>query len=138
MLTPNQILLAGALAFSFYGGWSWRADIAEADMAQFKDGIAQQAADQRELKAKAEASQARITQKSSERLDQQADQQQEAIQYVEREVVVFRDRWRNSACTLPADWLRLYNASLGLAGAVPGAATPGSAPAGGAVRVPGS
>lgn len=137
MLTPNQMLLAGALAFSFYGGWSWRADIADADMAQFKDGIAKQAADQRELKAKVEASQAGITQQSSERLDQQAEQQQETIQYVDREVVVFRDRWRSSACALPADWLRLYNASLGLAGAVPGTAAAGSAPAGDAVRVPG-
>lgn len=138
MLTPNQMLLAGAMAFTFYGAWSWRADIADADMAQFKDGIAQQAADQRELKAKVEASQTAITTQSSARLDQQAEQQQEAIQYVEREVVVFRDRWRNSACTLPADWLRLYNASLGLAGAVPGTTEAGSAPAGDAVRVPGS
>lgn len=138
MLTPNQMLLAGALAFAFYGGWSWRADIADADMAQFKDGIARQADDQRELKAKVEASQTAITQQSSARLDQQAEQQQETIQYVDREVVVFRDRWRSSACALPADWLRLYNASLGLAGAVPEAAAPGSAPAGGAVRVPGS
>lgn len=138
MLTPNQMLLAGALAFAFYGGWSWRADIAEADMASFKDGIAKQAADQRELKAKVEASQGKITDQSSDRLDKQAEQQQEAIQYVDREVVVFRDRWRNSACTLPADWLQLYNASLGLAGAVPGAAATGSAPAGGAVRIPGS
>ncbi|MGL4317129.1 MAG: hypothetical protein ACRCTL_11035 [Pseudomonas sp.] len=138
MVTPNQMLLAGTLAFAFYGGWSWRADIADADMAQFKEGIAQQAADQRELKAKVEAGQAGITQQSSARLDQQAAQQQEAIQYVDREVVVFRDRWRSSACTLPADWLRLYNQSLGLAGAVPDTTEAGSAPADGAVRVPGS
>lgn len=124
MLTPGQIAVAAAIAAMFYGGWAWRADIADADMAQFKEGIAKQAADQRELKAKAEASQGKITDQSSARLDQQAEQQQETIQYVDREVVVFRDRWRNSACTLPADWLRLYNHSLGLAGAVPGAPAP--------------
>lgn len=124
MLSPYQIAAIALAGAAFAAGWAWRADIADADMAQFKDGIAQQAADQRELKAKVEASQTGITQQSSERLDQQAEQQQETIQYVDREVVVFRDRWRSSACTLPADWLRLYNASLGLAGAVPGAATP--------------
>lgn len=138
MLTPWQIAVIALAGASFAAGWAWRADIAESDMAQFKEGITQQAADQRELKAKVEASQGKITDQSSARLDQQAAQQQEAIQYVDREVIKYRDRWRDSACTLPADWLRLYNYSLGLAGAVPGTATAGSAPAGGAVRVPGS
>lgn len=119
MLSPYQIAVIALAGAAFAAGWAWRADIAEADMAQFKDGIAQQAADQRELKANVEASQTAVTQQSSQRLNQQAEKQQEAIQYVDREVVVFRDRWRNSACRLPDEWVSIYRSSLGLGGSMP-------------------
>ena len=118
----KQIAMAAVAAILFGAGWYVRGLVAFAEMAEYKTGLAKAAQDQRELKAKVEASQDSITDQSSERLDQQAEQTQKEIQYVDREVVKFRDRWRDSACRLPDEWLQLYNASLGTGSAVPEAA----------------
>lgn len=117
----KQIAMAAVAAMLFGAGWYVRGLVAFAEMAEYKTALIKKGQDQRELKAKVEASQASITDQSSERLDQQAEQTQKEIQYVDREVIKFRDRWRDSACRLPDEWLQLYNASLGTGNAVPGA-----------------
>ncbi|MCY1482348.1 hypothetical protein D9M68_159020 [compost metagenome] len=119
VLPPASSLQVGAAALAvalFFGaGWQSRAVIAE------RDSLIQQAAldeankVQYALLTELQASRLTMTEQSSARLDQQAATQQKEIQYVEKEVVRFRDRWRERACALPADWLQLYNASLGLA-----------------------
>lgn len=117
----KQIVMAAVAAMLFGAGWYVRGLVAFAEMADYQTALIKKGQDQRELKAKVEASQASITDQSSERLDQQAEQMQKEIQYVDREVIKFRDRWRDSACRLPDEWLQLYNASLGTGNAVPGA-----------------
>lgn len=117
----KQIAMAAVAAMLFGAGWYVRGLVAFAEMADYQTALIKKGQDQRELKAKVEASQASITDQSSERLDQQAEQTQKEIQYVDREVIKFRDRWRDSACRLPDEWLQLYNASLGTGNAVPGA-----------------
>lgn len=107
------LIIATALATAFAAGWSWRGSKADAELADFQLGQAQQAEDQRALTVKVEASQAKITEQSSERLDQQAEQQQKDVVYVDRKVIEYRDRWRDSACRLPAEWLQLYNQAIG-------------------------
>jgi hypothetical protein len=118
----KQMAMAAVAAMLFGAGWYVRGLVAFADIADYQASLFKKGQDQRELKAKVEASQAKITDESSDRLDQQAEQTQKEIQYVDREVVKFRDRWRDSACRLPDEWLQLYNASLGTGDAVPGAA----------------
>ena len=118
----KQMAMAAVAAMLFGAGWHVRGLVAFADMADYQAGLAKKGQDQRELKAKVEASQASITDQSSDRLDQQAEQTQKEIQYVDREVIKFRDRWRDSACRLPDEWVSIYNASLGTGDAVPGAA----------------
>ena len=115
----KQIAMAAVAAMLFGAGWYVRGLVAFADMADYQTALIKKGQDQRELKAKVEASQAKITDESSDRLDQQAEQTQKEIQYVDREVIKFRDRWRDSACRLPDEWLQLYNASLGTGNAVP-------------------
>lgn len=117
----KQIAMAAVAAMLFGAGWYVRGLVAFAEMADYQTVLIKKGQDQRELKAKVEASQAKITDESSDRLDQQAEQTQKEIQYVDREVIKFRDRWRDSACRLPDEWLQLYNASLGTGNAVPGA-----------------
>ena len=121
-LNLKQMAMAAVAAMLFGAGWYVRGLVAFAEMADYQASLAKKGQDQRELKAKVEASQASITDQSSNRLDQQAEQTQKEIQYVDREVIKFRDRWRDSACRLPGEWLQLYNASLGTGDAVPGAA----------------
>ena len=87
--------------------------MADAEMADFQRDLAKQAEDQRALAMKVEASQAKITEQSSERLDQQAEQQQKDVVYVDRKVIEYRDRWRDSACRLPAEWVSIYNQAIG-------------------------
>ena len=118
----KQIAMAAVAAMLFGAGWYVRGLVAFAEMADYQTALIKKGQDQRELKAKVEASQAKITDESSDRLDQQAEQTQKEIQYVDREVIKFRDRWRDSACRLPDEWLQLYNASLGAGNSVPGTA----------------
>lgn len=124
-------LKVGLVAAVFAFGWYVRGLKADRDMADFKNGLAAQAQDQRELAGKIDASRTGLREQSTARLDQQGAEQQKEIHYVDREVIRFRDRWRDRACELPADWLQLYNRSLGVdAGAVPGTAAAGSASTG--------
>lgn len=99
-------------------GWNARGVVADRDMAEFKQGLQDQKDQQAEQVRQAEQKQADATAQSTQRLDeQQAAQQQETV-YVEKQVVQYRDRWRDRPCDRP-DWVRLYNESLFGSGAVP-------------------
>lgn len=124
---PRSSVLAFGLAIGFAGGWYLRGLYAAADMSAFKEGLASSAQDQRDLKAKVEAAQTITTTNSAQRLDQQAAAREQEIVYVDREVIHYRDRWRDSACRLPAEWLQFYNRALGVGGAEPGRAVSGAA-----------
>lgn len=113
-------IAAGVLVIGMATGWHLRGLQAAAEMASFQADLAQTAEDQRALKAKVEASQTTTTQHSTARLNEQAAQRETEVRYVDREVIHYRDRWRTSACRLPAEWLQLQNRALGVAdGAVP-------------------
>lgn len=114
-------LIFGVAMFCF--GWKARDWKADAELADYRAGLAAAAQDQRTLAAKVEAAQAATATDSTLRLDTQAAQRETEIRYVDREVIQYRDRWRASTCRLPAEWLQLYNRSLGTAdGAVSGPA----------------
>lgn len=120
-----KIGIALATAFALFAfGWHQRGLKATADMASFQADLAASAKDQRDLKSRVEAAQTATTAQSTERLDNQAAEREKEVVYVDREVIQYRDRWRDSACRLPADWLRLYNRALGVGGAEPDGTVP--------------
>lgn len=126
------ILLASA-----HTGWTvrgWRCDTA---MAEYKQARAAEAEEQRNASQQIDAKNLAITEQSTQRLDQQQDAQQKETVYVEKQVIQYRDRWRDRDCKLTDDWLQLYNESLfGSDPAVPEASATGSAPAGASVLLP--
>lgn len=119
-ISPRLIALAVAGALAVSAGWHVRGLQCQADMSDLKDGLAASAQDQRNLKARVEAAQAVTTVQSTQRLDEQAAKRKSEVIYVDRETIKFRDVWRDSTCRLPDDWLRIYRASLGISGTVPG------------------
>lgn len=118
------ILLASAIS-----GWTvrgWRCDSAMADYKQEQAGNAEK---QREKSNAIEAKQEVVTQQSTSRLDEQQAAKQKEIVYVNKEVIKYRDRWRDRTCQRPDDWVQLYNASLfGTDPAMPEASKAGSTP----------
>lgn len=119
------------MAACAYGGWTARGWRCASQMAAAQEEIGAKAKKQREATKLIEAKQEDATGQSSQRLDQQQVTQQKEVVYVEKQVVQYRDRWRDRTCQRPADWVQLYNASLfGSAGAVSGTSQAGSAPAG--------
>lgn len=125
------------LMASAFGGWTvrgWRCDTA---MAEYQQARAAEAEQQRNASQQADAKQLATTAQSSERLDQQQAVQQKETVYVEKQVIQYRDRWRDRSCKLTDDWLRLYNKSLfGSDPAVPEASPAGSAPTGAGLLLP--
>lgn len=132
-MPPIAALRATVLGAAFIAaalcGWYVRGLVAQADMAEFKDGLRAQQDDQRVLKAKVEAADTVNTQESTVRIDAARVEQQKEIQYVDREVVRYVRSPDNGRCTLPLDWVRLYNETAGVPGRMPeaGAARPQAA-----------
>lgn len=81
--------------------------------------------DQRALTAKVVAADTTNTRDSTARLDVQEQQHQVEVQYVTREVVRYVADPAAGKCTLPAEWVRLYNQSNGLPGGVPASSATG-------------
>lgn len=118
MLLPSSLKIGAtalAVAIFFGAGWQARSVVAERDQLAQQGRLDEANKVQYQLLAELQTWRQQTTQQSSARLDQQAATQQKETVYVEKEVVRFRDRWRDRACALPAEWLQLYNASLGLA-----------------------
>lgn len=105
-------LILSVLLGSAYFGWTVRGLVCKNEMATYQQQLATQAEQQREASRQIEVKQAAATDQSSERIDhQQAEQQKETV-YVEKQVIQYHDRWRDRPCQRPAEWVRLYNASL--------------------------
>jgi len=106
-----MVLAAGA-------AWWLRGTIAENDMHSFKQDLAKQQEDQKQLKMKIEAAGVENKQASSERLDATEKTAAVDVQYVDREVIRYVTKYRDAVC--PADperdldWVCIYNRSLGL------------------------
>lgn len=131
------IVASVMLAATAYAGWTARGWQCAADMADFKQGISDKAEKQRDGTRLIEDKQEAVTDQSSNRLDQQQATQQKEIVYVDKQVIQYRDRWRDRSCKLTDDWLQLYNASLfGDDPAMPEASAAGSATAGPAMLLP--
>lgn len=131
----KYLLVVGAvlttLLASAFIGWQVRGLKCSADLASFQSSLAQQAKDQRDDSQKVEAKQDQTTAQSSQRLDQQQAAQQKEVVYVDKQVIQYRDRWRDRACQRPADWVSIYNQSLfGSDHAMPEASAARSTPAG--------
>lgn len=119
-----------ALFASAYIGWTFRGLKCMADLASFESSLAQQAQEQRIETKQIEVKQEAVTEQSTQRLDEQQASQQKETVYVEKQVIKYRDRWRDRECEHLDDWVQLYNASLfGSDPAMPEASEAGSAPA---------
>jgi hypothetical protein len=118
-------------------GWTLRGWRCDTEMANYKADQSEKAGDQREASQAIEIKQEATTGQSTQRLDtQQAEQQKETV-YVEKQVIQYRDRWRDRSCRLSDDWLQLYNESLfGSDQAMPEAVETRSAPAGADMLLP--
>lgn len=128
------ILILLASAFSGWTVRGWRCDTA---MAEYQQARAAEAEQQRNNSQQVDAKNLTTTAQSSGRLDQQQAEQQKEIVYVEKQVVQYRDRWRDRSCKLTDDWLQLYNESLfGSDPAVPEAGSARSASTGAGLLLP--
>lgn len=128
------ILILLASAFSGWTARGWRCDTA---MAEYQQARAAEAEQQRNNSQQVDAKNLATTAQSSARLDQQQTDQQKVIVYVDKQVIKYRDRWRDRDCKLTDDWLQLYNESLfGSGPAMPEAGSAGSAPAGAGLLLP--
>lgn len=120
-----------------YAGWQQRGFRCEAQLAAYKSEQAEAEQAAFEAGVAAEARNQAATDKSSERIDQRQAAQQKEIVYVDKQVIKYRDRWRDRDCKLTDDWLQLYNASLfGIEPALPEASAAGSASAGAGMLLP--
>lgn len=112
-----------------YAGWQQRGFRCEAEIAAYKLEQAEREQAQFEAGMAVEAKNNAATDQSTQRLDVQQAKQQKEIVYVDKQVIQYRDRWRDRACRLPDDWLHAYNRSLfGDDPAMPEAGKTGSAP----------
>lgn len=124
------VAVLATLFASAYIGWTFRGLKCSADLASFESSLAQQAQTQREASKAVEVKQEATTAQSSQRIDTQQAEQQKEIVYVDKQVIKYRDRWRDRECKHLDDWVQLYNASLfGSDPAMPEASEAGSAPA---------
>lgn len=126
-------ILLGCIA----AGWTMRGWRCATALSDYKGSLAQQAQEQREASQAVEAKQETVTDQSTKRLDAQQVAQQKEIVYVDKQVIQYRDRWRDRDCERPDDWVQLYNASLfGDDPAMPEAGPAGSATDGASVLLP--
>lgn len=124
--TVSVVLILAACA---YGGWTMRGWRCAAEIAYYRSEQAEREQAQFEAGMAVEAKNNAATDQSTKRLDLQQAQQQKEIVYVDKQVIQYRDRWRDRACKRPDDWLQLYNASLfGDDPALPEASKAGPAP----------
>lgn len=109
--------------------WWLRGTIAENEMYSFKQDLAQQQEDQKQLAMKVEAAGVENRKASSERIDAAEKAAAVEVQYVDREVIRYVTKYRDAVC--PADperdldWVCIYNRSLGLPCPVPEARAAG-------------
>jgi len=122
-LSLSQWIAVGAVVAAAAGGWYARGVVADNDMLAYKQGLYDQANDQRILRAKVEAAQTAVTADSTERVNQSQKAQAETVRVVTKEIVRYVQNPDHGKCVLPADFVWGYNRSLGVPG-VPETAAP--------------
>lgn len=109
--------------------WWLRGTIAENEMHSFKQDLAEQQEDQKQLTMKVEAAGVENRKTSSERIDAAEKAAAVEVQYVDREIIRYVTKYRDAVCPADpqrdAEWVCLYNRSLGLPCPVPEAGTAG-------------
>lgn len=115
--------LAGWLAL-FLAGVFFRGVVADRDMLEYKAAQQQVKDDQFALKAKVEAAGVQNKQESSARVDDDQQKREVDIQFVDREIIKYVTKYRDVTCPSSdpgavADWVCIYNTSLGLPCSVP-------------------
>jgi hypothetical protein len=120
---------AAAALVAAAAAWWLRGTIAENEMYSFKQDLAQQQEDQKQLAMKVEAAGVENRKASSERIDAAEKAAAVEVQYVDREVIRYVTKYRDAVCpTDPErdlDWVCIYNRSLGLPCPVPEARAAG-------------
>jgi len=120
---------AAAALVAAGAAWWLRGTIAENEMYSFKQSLAQQQEDQKQLAMKVEAAGVENRKASSERIDAAEKAAAVEVQYVDREIIRYVTKYRDAVC--PADperdldWVCIYNRSLGLPCPVPEARAAG-------------
>lgn len=121
-------VIGGALLLLVVGSagaaWHLRGVKAERDMLQFQQNLEDDARLEREKLAQKQQEEAKNLADSSARVDENEKAQQVEVQYVDREVVKYRDRPVAGKCVLPAEWVRLYNQSGRAPSKLPTSANP--------------
>lgn len=133
--TTRLVIMALVAAALVYAGWHARAVVAQRDMLAYVAAQAQQAQDQRDLAVHVDATNAGNTKASTARVDAAQAEQQVEVRYVTKQVIQYRDRPDAGKCVLPAEWVRIYNAS-GAGVSVPGPGAARSSAYGSATGVP--
>lgn len=109
--------------------WWLRGTIAENEMHSFEQDLAKQQDDQKQLTMKVEAAGVENRKTSSERIDAAEKAAAVEVQYVDREIIRYVTKYRDAVCPADpqrdAEWVCLYNRSLGLPCPVPEAGTAG-------------
>lgn len=124
-------VVVAAIAAAASGGASWwlRGTIAKNEMYSFKQDLAKQQDDQKQLAMKVEAAGVENRKASSERIDAAEKAAAVEVQYVDREIIRYVTKYRDAVCPVDpqrdAEWVCLYNRSLGLPCPVPEARTTG-------------
>lgn len=109
--------------------WWLRGTLAENEMYSFKQGLAKQQDDQKQLTLKVEAAGVENRKTSSARIDAAERAAAVEVQYVDREIIRYVTKYRDAVCPVDpqrdAEWVCIYNRSLGLPCPVPEAGTAG-------------
>lgn len=96
------------------GGWYARGVVAERDAAAVQldlDAAKQKVADFEQAERDKQAA---VTQQSSDRITTDAPKQTVITQTVTKEVIKYVQNPAHGKCSMPDDWVRAYNSSLGL------------------------
>lgn len=110
-MNTATIVMVATIGFALFAGWQARGVMAERDMAKY---VAQQTEDARRAQEQVDLQRqadAKNLSQSTKRVDTIEHAQQVEVQYVDREVIKYRDRPVAGKCVLPAEWVRLYNES---------------------------
>jgi len=111
----SRYLLIAILAAT--AAWWVRGTIAHNDLLEYQQDQAAAMAEYRRQVQEVEAAEARNRQTSTERLDKVERQIAVDVQYVDREVIRYVTKYKTTECPDPqraADWVHLYNRTLGL------------------------
>lgn len=119
-MNPTAIMVVGACLLGLaVGVWEGRTH-GEKKLLEYKQQQRKLADDAVKQVAKVEATDTATKKDSSTRLDTSEAEREKEVEYVDRKVIEYVVKYRDSVCPAPdAEWVCLYNRSLGLPCDVP-------------------